>query len=121
MFEIGFWEIVLIFVIALVVVGPERLPGLVRTVGLWVGKARRIVSEVKDEVERELRVEELKRSIRQQEGIDEIKRLADRVKSINSEIQADISDTARLDDKPKPLPKEAPPSPDPLAKRDSGV
>jgi sec-independent protein translocase protein TatB len=101
MFEVGFWEIFLIFIVALVVVGPERLPGLVRTVGLWVGKARRIVTEVKDEVERELRLEELKHSISQQSHLDEMKQLAERVKSINSEIQTDISHTAQLiDDKP---------------------
>ena len=66
MFDIGFWEILLIFVVALIVVGPERLPGLARTAGLWVGKARRIVAEMKSEVERELQMDELKRSIQQQ-------------------------------------------------------
>jgi sec-independent protein translocase protein TatB len=100
MFEIGFWEIVLILAVALVVVGPERLPGLVRSVGLWLGKARRILSEVRDEVERELRLEEIKRSIHSQETIGEMKNLADRVKSINSEIQADIKDAMPPPDKP---------------------
>jgi sec-independent protein translocase protein TatB len=93
MFEIGFWEIVLVFVVALVVVGPERLPGLARTAGLWIGKARRMVADVKDEVERELRVDELKRSISQQEAAEEIRRLADRVKSINTDIQTEVSKT----------------------------
>ncbi len=93
MFEIGFWEIVLVFVVALVVVGPKRLPGLARTAGLWIGKARRMVADVKDEVERELRVDELKRSISQQEAAEEIRRLADRVKSINTDIQTEVSKT----------------------------
>jgi sec-independent protein translocase protein TatB len=93
MFEIGFWEIVLVFVVALVVVGPERLPGLARTAGLWIGKARRMVADVKDEEERELRVDELKRSISQQEAAEEIRRLADRVKSINTDIQTEVSKT----------------------------
>lgn len=86
MFDIGFWELVLVFVVALVVVGPERLPELARTLGLWIGKARHMVSEVKGEVERELRMDELKRSIHQQETFEEMRRLADRVKSINSEV-----------------------------------
>ena len=47
MFDMGFWEVVLIFVILLIVVGPERLPKLARTVGLWVGKARTMVSSVR--------------------------------------------------------------------------
>ena len=51
MFDVGFSEILLILVIALIVVGPERLPKLARTAGLWIGKARSIVSSVKAEVE----------------------------------------------------------------------
>jgi len=115
MFEIGFWEIVLIFLVALIVVGPERLPGLVRSVGFWVGKARRIVSQVRNEVEQELRIEELKRSVGQQETFDEMKKLADRVKSINSEIQTDLIDTKHvLED--KLLPKTNSSSSNPLTK-----
>jgi sec-independent protein translocase protein TatB len=93
MFDVGFWELTLLFIVALVVVGPERLPRLARTVGLWIGKAQRIVSEVKEEVEREIRVEEIKNSISQQSGSEEIKKLADRVKSINTEAQEAITDT----------------------------
>jgi sec-independent protein translocase protein TatB len=61
MFEIGFWELALVGVVALIVVGPERLPGLARTAGLWLGKARRMIADVKAEVDRELQLEELKR------------------------------------------------------------
>jgi sec-independent protein translocase protein TatB len=99
MFDVGFWELTLLFVVALVIVGPERLPRLARTVGLWIGKAQRIVSEVKEEVEREIRVEEIKKSISQQSGSDEIKKLADRVKSINSEVQETLTDATKLDKK----------------------
>ncbi|MEZ5578150.1 MAG: Sec-independent protein translocase protein TatB [Candidatus Competibacteraceae bacterium] len=60
MFEIGFWELALIGVVAMIVVGPERLPGLARTAGLWLGKARRMLADVKAEVDRELQLEELK-------------------------------------------------------------
>ncbi len=60
MFDIGFWEMSLIALIALVVLGPERLPKLARTVGLWVGRARRMVSDVKADIDREIRNSELK-------------------------------------------------------------
>ena len=50
MFEVGFWELPLIGVVAMIVVGPERLPGLARTAGLWLGKARRMLADVKAEV-----------------------------------------------------------------------
>jgi sec-independent protein translocase protein TatB len=107
MFDIGFWEITLFAVIALLVLGPERLPGLARTAGLWVGKARRAVSEVRDEVERELHVEEIKQSIRQDETTDQMKNLADRVKSINTDLQKEIRATPE-DSKDPPPPSNSP-------------
>ena len=63
MFDIGFWELLLIAVVALVVVGPERLPKLVRVAGLWVGKASASIQSVRNEISRELREEELKQSL----------------------------------------------------------
>lgn len=63
MFDIGFWELLLIGVIMLLVVGPERLPSLARTAGMWMGRFKRMVGSVKSEIEEELRAEELKRMI----------------------------------------------------------
>ena len=60
MFDIGFWEMAFIGVIALVVVGPERLPGVARSLGLWVGKARRMINEVKSDIKKEMDAEDLK-------------------------------------------------------------
>ncbi|ADE13269.1 twin-arginine translocation protein, TatB subunit [Nitrosococcus halophilus Nc 4] len=65
MFDIGFWEILVILVILLVVVGPERLPTVARTTALWIRKARRFVSQIKQEVEEELRAEELRQSLKE--------------------------------------------------------
>ncbi len=92
MFDIGIWEIALILLIALLVVGPERLPGLARKLGLWINRARRIFSEVKGDVERELRMEELKHSLRQPDGVDDMKKLADRVKAINADLSLEGSE-----------------------------
>ncbi len=61
MFDIGFWELLVVAVIALIVVGPDRLPGLVRTTGRWLGRARHYAGVLRDEFEREAqRAEELK-------------------------------------------------------------
>lgn len=92
MFDIGIWEIALILLIALLVVGPERLPGLARKLGVWINRARRIFSEVKGDVERELRMEELKHSLRQPDAVDDMKKLADRVKAINADLSLEVSD-----------------------------
>ncbi len=75
MFDIGFWELSLVMIIALLVVGPERLPGLMRTLGIWVGRARRTLQSVQEEVRRELAAEELKRTLEAQKqsiGVHEI-------------------------------------------------
>jgi sec-independent protein translocase protein TatB len=66
MFDIGALELILIGVVALLVVGPERLPKLARTAGLWVGRARRAFMSVKDEIDREIKAEELREILRKQ-------------------------------------------------------
>ncbi len=60
MFDIGFWEICLIGIVGLLVIGPDRLPGVARTVGRWVGKAQRMVNTVKSDINRELEAGELR-------------------------------------------------------------
>lgn len=59
MFDIGFWELSLIAVIALLILGPDRLPRVARTAGLWIGKMKKMVADVKSNIDEELRVEEL--------------------------------------------------------------
>ena len=54
MFDIGFFEIVFICIVTLLVVGPEKLPRVARTAGLWLGKLRGFVSSVKADIDREL-------------------------------------------------------------------
>ena len=67
MFEVGFSELLLVGLVALLVFGPERLPSLARTAGLWIGRGRRFLSTVKADIEQELKAEELKRIIREQQ------------------------------------------------------
>lgn len=98
MFEAGFLEMLLIGVVALLVVGPERLPGIARKTGEWVGKIRRFITNSKQDLERELRTEEMRNMlIMQEEQIrdlrDSIKQgVDDTTKDINKEIN-DISES----------------------------
>ena len=62
MFDIGFSELVIIGVVALLVLGPDKLPVAVRTCGLWVGRIRRSVGNIQREISEELRVDELRRT-----------------------------------------------------------
>lgn len=62
MFEVGFSELLLISVIALIVLGPERLPKLVGQVGRWVGKARAMARQFREQLESEVNLEELNRT-----------------------------------------------------------
>ena len=55
MFDVGFWELTIIAVVALVVIGPERLPKVARTAGHWIGRGRRFVASVKADIDKEIK------------------------------------------------------------------
>ena len=98
MFDFGMWEIAIIFVITLIVVGPEKMPALARKTGLYVGKFRKFVSKIKNDINSEIEAEELKEqlSIKNEEllvsqtldeaksGIDEIKDEASKISNLSS-------------------------------------
>lgn len=96
MFDVGFAEIVLVMVIALLVVGPERLPRLARTAGLWLGKARAFVQSVREDIEREVAAEELKRVMRDTSQLGEEVRA---VREIIEETDADLRQATALSDR----------------------
>ena len=76
MFDIGFLELVVCGVIALLVLGPERLPGAARTAGHWVGKARRMVRHFTSELDSQLKAEELREELRKAGdiGLDDVRK-----------------------------------------------
>ncbi|WP_271043902.1 Sec-independent protein translocase protein TatB [Pseudomonas sp. VB3] len=63
MFGISFSELLLVGLVALLVLGPERLPGAARTAGLWVGRLKRSFNAIKQEVEREIGADEIRRQL----------------------------------------------------------
>ncbi len=102
MFDIGFWEILLILILALVVIGPQRLPRAARTLGLWVGKARRYVEGVKGEMEQEFDITEFKRVIHNQEvQLKELQQKINRPASEHAdELLAPKEPTHAIEDEP---------------------
>jgi sec-independent protein translocase protein TatB len=101
MFEIGWSELVVIAVVALIAIGPKELPGVLRMVGQWMGKARKMAAEFQgqfQEAMREAEMADLKKTF------DEVKETATGFASNNvmTSLQKDVSDSLRIDDITKP-------------------
>jgi len=106
MFDIGFWELTVIAIVALLVVGPEELPTLARTTGRWINKARNFMGEMKDELENEVdRGKELKERIAEETKIAEAHRTMSETTRAVSAIKRDLNDVIS-GDVLKPIPKE---------------
>ena len=88
MFDIGFSEIVVIGVVALVVIGPERLPKTARTLGHLFGRLQRYVSEVKADISREMELDELRKLQREMQGA--AREFHQSVTTAASDVQAGI-------------------------------
>jgi sec-independent protein translocase protein TatB len=101
MFDIGWSELVVIAVVALIAIGPKELPGVLRMVGQWMGKARKMAAEFQgqfQEAMREAEMADLKKSF------DEVKEAAAGFTggSVMSSLQKDVSAALRIDDIDKP-------------------
>ncbi len=90
MFDMGFAEMMVIGIVALLVVGPERLPAVARSAGKWFAKIRNFVSSVKNDVEREFKTEELKKILEQQQ--DELQSLKEAMHSGNNAESKSLKD-----------------------------
>ncbi len=67
MFDIGFTELLLCLIVGLVVIGPEQLPGTVRTVALWIGRLKRSLAETRSEIERQIGADDIRRQLHNEE------------------------------------------------------
>lgn len=97
MFDISLIELLLVAVIALLVLGPERLPGAARTTGRWIGRVRRTVSRLSAELERELHADELRRSLQ-----EETRRLETAAREAREAADAAAREIDRLETRPPP-------------------
>jgi sec-independent protein translocase protein TatB len=108
MFDIGWSEFLVIAVVALIAIGPKELPGVLRMVGQWMGKARKMAAEFQgqfQEAMREAEMADLKKSF------DEVKEAASGFSggNIMNSLQKDVSESLRIDDLDKPaMPTDTP-------------
>lgn len=95
MFDIGFLELLLIGVVGLLVLGPERLPMAARTAGMWIGRIKRSVSGIQREINEQLRTEEVRQKINEHK-----KSLDESVERVNREVES-------LADNNRPAPSDS--------------
>lgn len=94
MFEVGFTEILLLAVVALLVLGPQQLPGAVRSTASMIARLKRAVGDVRSELERELDADEIRRQIHNDEVMRALKDGRDGVRDL-SRLPYDVKDTLK--------------------------
>jgi sec-independent protein translocase protein TatB len=97
MFDVGLLELLLVGIVALLVVGPERLPKLARTAGMWLGRGRRFISSVKDDIDRELKADELRSILEKQKQNNPLHEIVEDTKKDFEQIKAETQAAVDLD------------------------
>ncbi len=122
MFDIGFSELIIIAIVALIVIGPERLPKVARTVGHLIGRMQRYVNDVKADISREMELDELKKL---RSSMEETARSFEQ--SVQKEIREtegalnSVVESAKPDTESEPAPAtDVPPSPGESRRAESG-
>jgi len=88
MFDFSFWELAIVVMVALLVVGPDKLPALAVKIGRWVGKGKRMMMSVRSDIESELKAAELKEMLEKQQS--EISQLRNILNDTQADTQQEI-------------------------------
>jgi sec-independent protein translocase protein TatB len=96
MFDIGFWELMILGLIALLVIGPERLPRVAYTAGKWLGKGRSMINAVKAEIDKEIKAEELKEILeKQKQELNPLEEVIEETSEAMRDISKETGDVMR--------------------------
>jgi sec-independent protein translocase protein TatB len=102
MFDIGFSELLVIGVLALIVMGPERMPEAVRTIGLWLGRLRQAFSAARSDLENEVGMHEVRRQLHNEKILRDLEDSKVELTQKNTELEANIADLSNpIDPSPK--------------------
>ena len=93
MFDIGFTELLVIALVALVVLGPERLPHAIKVTAMWIGRIKRSFNSVKDEIEREIRVDDIRRDLHNDEVMEELRKAREKAEKMRSSVVDTMNET----------------------------
>ncbi len=96
MFDIGFPELILVSIIALLVIGPERLPETIRAVSLWIGRFRRTFTELKQEIENEIGADEIRAQLHNESVMKDLEKARESI----DEVRDTVGDLIREVDQP---------------------
>lgn len=91
MFDIGFSELIVCAIVALLVIGPERMPEAVRTVGLWIGRLKRGLRETRSEIERQMGVDDIRRQLHNEDIMRSLEDARRDMDSVVAQTQASLS------------------------------
>jgi sec-independent protein translocase protein TatB len=91
MFDIGFSELIMLGLVSLLVIGPERLPKVARIAGFWIGKARNMVASVKAEIKQELHAEEIRQIMKEQVDLEEFHAALNETTEASNSIKASLA------------------------------
>lgn len=107
MFNIAPTELFLVCIVALIVIGPERLPSTIKTVSLWVGRFRRSFYKVKNDIERELNADEIRRQLHNESVLEDIEDAKSQMSDLAKETEQSIGKLVSSDNldpgAPKPV------------------
>ncbi len=98
MFDIGFAELLLIAVVGLLVIGPEQLPGTIRTISLWLGRMRRSFNEIKSDIEREIGADDIKRQLHNETILKELENTRAELSSMANDAEQSVNKALQTDD-----------------------
>ena len=92
MFDIGFPELLIVSIIALLVVGPERLPGAIRSMSLWIGRFRRSFTNIKQEIEKEIGADEIRSQLYNESIMQDLEKTKDVFEDVKNDVNSAIND-----------------------------
>lgn len=112
MFDIGFGELVVIAVLGLLILGPERLPVAIRTISLWIGRFKRSYRQIRTEIEKEVGADDIRRQLHNEEIMQSLQNTRHQLKGAVSDTKEELQSLqASVEDQPKKA-APAPSSPD---------